>query len=342
MNSNLSKYSGLTSLHHLLAVIVWGAAAANLAAGDVEVEKHTFYGNPLHSYITDFSRCPFDGSNAIVILAQSQGVLLNEQSAVFKEFNFTLCSNMKVARIRDDRCIIYCGGGGFSPVYAADLDGQKLWKFDNPSLVQTVAHDGEGKFYVCMAKGVTILDQDGKILRKIDDQIYDIAFVTQSNVLTISTTSLKSRDRQLDIRDGDLKIRRRIPIDRYGRNIVAYQWPETKSVCYVTKDELVVIDQAGKTTKRVGLGDVVVGVDSALVQDDAGNDYLALLAVYKPGKASAKLFILSDQLETVYEESLPISFAVSTLGTTNRLYVGVGAAGVVEYRLRQKRSPMIR
>jgi len=303
-------------------------------AGEITVEKRGFIQFPFRGTISDISRCRVDGTNQFLILAQNHGVLINEQKVVQKEFALTRCFDPKASQIGDAPCVVYCRGGGFSPVYAADLNGNELWKFDRPGTVSTVARDGDGRFFVCTFREVSILDQDGKFAKSIGEHIYDIKFVDPSTVLTISAITNKWRGRQLDIRDADFTRLNSFPIENDGRSIVAYNWPATNYFCYVSKEDLVVLNQGGKVFKRVDLEDVVVGVGSAVVQDDAGEEYLVLLALYKPGKASSKLFIFSKQFERVYEESLPISFTISTLGTSNRFYVGFGMTGVVEYQLR--------
>jgi len=308
-----------------------------LVAGDVAVEKRTFFKFPFRGVISDISQCRVDRTNQILILAQNHGVLINEQKVVQREFALTRCFDPKASQIGDAPCIIYCRGGGFSPVYAADLNGNELWKFDRPGTVSTVARDGDGRFFVCTFREVSILDQDGKFTKSISEHIYDIKFVDPSTVLTISALTNKWRGRQLDVRDAHFTRLNSFPIESDGRNIVAYNWPATNYFCYASKEDLVVLNQGGKIFRHVGLEDVVVGMGSVVVQDDAGEEYLVLLALYKPGKASSKLFIFSKQFERVYEESLPISFTISTLGTSNRFYVGVGMTEVVEYQFGKKR-----
>jgi hypothetical protein len=312
-------------------------ALYQLVAGDVAVEKRTFFKFPFRGVISDISQCRVDRTNQILILAQNHGVLINEQKVVQKEFALTRCFDPKASQIGDAPCIVYCRGGGFSPVYAADLNGHELWKFDRPGTVSTVARDGDGRFFVCTFREVSILDQDGKFTKSINKHIYDIRFVGPSTTLTISAITNKSRGRQMDIRDADFNRLNSFPIESDGRNILAYNWPETNHFCYASKQDLVVLNQGGKALKRVSLEDVAVGVGSVVVKDDVGEEYLVLLALYKPGKASSKLFIFSKRFERVYEESLPISFTVSTLGTSNRFYVGVGMTEVVEYRFGKKR-----
>lgn len=304
-------------------------------AGEITVEKRGFIQFPFRGTISDISRCRVDGTNQFLILAQNHGVLINEQKVVQKEFALTRCFDPKASQIGDASCIVYCRGGGFSPVYAADLNGNELWKFDRPGTVSTVARDGQGRFFVCTFREVSILDQDGRFTRSIGEHVYDIKFV-ESTMLTISAITNKWRGRQLDVRDAQFNRLNSFPIDSDGRNIVAYNWPATNYFCYVSKEDLVVLNHGGKVFKRVGLEDVVAGVGSVVVRDDTGEEYLVLLALYKPGKASSKLFIFSKQCERVYNESLPPSFTISTLGTSNRFYVGVGVTGVVEYQIYRK------
>jgi hypothetical protein len=312
-------------------------ASPDLTAGDIEVEKRGWFRFLFSSYVSDIFPSQLNGSNVYIVLAQSQGVVLDEQRKILKEFNFPLCSNPKVTRTARGQCVVYCRGGGFSPVRAVDLDGNELWRFNSSNLVHTVVLNDEAEFFVCTAGEVSVLDQDGKLIRTIKEEIYDIHFVASTNVVTISAPN-RSRRRQLDFRDGRLKIRSSVPIDNSARNIVAYDWPNAGSVCYISKEDLVVLGKDGKVFKRVSLEGAVVGPGSTLFQDELGNRYLALLARYTTERASTKLFIFSDEMKKVYEEVLPISFAVSTLNVTNRLYVGYAGAGVIEYRLRQKQQ----
>lgn len=304
-------------------------------AGDVTVAKSTYLEFPFRGFISDIAQCRLEGTNLILILAQNHGVLINEDKTIQKELSVAQCFDPKASQIGDTPCIIYCRGGGFSPVYAADLNGNELWKFNRPGTVSTVARDEEGRFYVCTFREVCILNPQGEFIKTINEHVFDIKFGT-TNVLTISSMVNKRRERQIDIRDANFNRISSFPIESEGRNIVAYNWPETAYICYVSKAHLVVLNQQRKTAKRFDLEDVVVGTGSAVVQDNAGEEYLALLALYKPGKASSKLFIFSKQLELVYQESLPISTAVSTLGTSNRLYIGAGTTKVFEYQLHRK------
>lgn len=302
----------------------------------VVVAQHTYFQFPFRGIISDLAQCRVDGTNQILILAQNHGILINDQKIVQKEWTLTRCFDPIASQVGDSPCIIYCRGGGFSPVYASDLNGNELWKFDRPGTISTVARDHEGRFYVCTLREINILEPDGKFIKSLNGHIYDIKFVDPTTVLTISAVTNKARGRQIDIRDANLNRLSSFPIESDGRNIVAYHWPRTKHVCYVAKQHFFVLNHEGKTVQRVSLDDVVVGVGSAVVRDDVGEDYLALLVLYKPGKAASKLFIFSKRCVPVYEKTLPPSFAVSTLGLSNRLYVGVGATKIVEYQLRHR------
>ncbi len=308
-------------------------------AGDVSVEKRDYFEYNFKGTITDISLCDTGTNQQILILAQANGVLLDEQKRVVKKLSFDPCSDTAAFHTKDGRCLLYCPGGGFSPVWASDLDGQELWRYTpagkvTQSQVYNVVPDSQGRFYVCtFFRGVRILDSSGNQIGSLEDNLSDIWFADENTATTIR--SGKGRKRYVDVRDGMFKIVRNASIEDQAFSLVGYNWPKTNEICYATYTHLIWLNQGLRETARIALGDACTSVRGAIVQDNQGETYLAVVACYRTRKAQSKLLVIDRRFKTVYEELLPISLAVSTLGRSNHFYVGVGTRSVREYEIKQ-------
>jgi hypothetical protein len=305
------------------------------AAGQLEVQKQEFFKYPFRGWVADINRCRLGTNDLTLILAQGHGVLINADKVVQKEFAFRVCTDPAAAQGQDGQSIVFCRGAGFSPVYAVDVDGRELWT-NSARFVCNVVRHPSGRFYICtLYDGVKILDPNGSPIVTVNEEIRDIAFPSPTTALTISAATKKGNRLRLDTRNEKLEVLSSFPIESGASRIVAYNWPSTNDVCYQTARTLICVNGNGKSIKQIRTGQTM-GAIGAIVQDDRGEEYLALMAAYKPIENSSKLFILRKNFEIVHEEMLPISGALTTLGTTNRLFVGNGTAGVFEYRLHNR------
>jgi hypothetical protein len=215
-----------------------------------------------------------------------------------------------------------------------DLDGKVIWRYSSSNKVYRVVHGPGGQFYVCtFVHGVRVLDTNGKLVSSLNDDISDILFVNPTTVLTISADNFQ---RQLEVRDETFQITKSFPLAKGAFRLIASDWPQTNALCYATYEDLICTDQDGKTTKQVSLGGPSTSVNGVIVRDDQGSSYLALMACHKTALARSRFLVINEGFSKVYEETLPPSLAVSTLGTSNRVYVGVGTKSVVEYQFEQK------
>jgi hypothetical protein len=311
------------------AAILFVSLVATFAA-DVNIRKKELLQHGFAGPITEIAQCG-DGTNRqVLILAQGNGVSVDSQWHIEKRFSFESCNETKVLAARDGNCVVYCSGGGFSPVWSMDLQGRELWRYDSRQVARVIP-DLEGRYFICtMSQGVRVIDAKGTQIDSFADDLSDICFLNPSLAWAISADGLK---RYLERREESFKLAQRTEIAKGAFRLVACHWPETNDVCYATYTHLVCVGADQQEKGRIRFGGTITSINGVTVQGIEGSFYLALVARHKTSDQKSELLVIDRRRKVVYEEELPVSKAISTLGMAHRFYVGVGNTSVVEYQI---------
>jgi hypothetical protein len=123
-------------LHFGLLCAVFTCALRMFAfAGHVCMRKKDFLRYDFTGTITDISLCRSEINQHVLVLAQGNGVLVDEGGHIQERLSFNPCSDTRAVQIGDTFCLIYCPDGGFSRVWIMGLDGKEIWRYRSSNRV---------------------------------------------------------------------------------------------------------------------------------------------------------------------------------------------------------------
>jgi hypothetical protein len=247
----------------------------------------------------------------------------------------------------DGSGVVMMGGGGFGEVGLIDRGGKQLWTFQpDPTLAPTkmisgdLNEDGMIEFYVADSTGLYQVSPEGVTNWMVGNRnFYDVAITPEKTVLALDDARVLTT---IDF-EGNVVGTIKYADDVYNIDVV--QWPEKTGILtgYIDK-KVRVRNLLGELVFEYRLDDFpLYHAPQGIAVHLAGMNkppYLAVLAHSRSSIGLSQLTIFTPSGNLLYQEILESTrgMCANDNATPGQevLLVGNGAAGLIEYRLKQE------
>jgi len=305
------------------------------------------------------------GSNAIWFLSTSDYKKL--ASHYFRggqlELGEGFDKNTELLDVNNDGIFeIMQGGGGFQEVGLQDSKGNTLWTFQpypretstppHGMIVGDLNNDSIYEFYAAHYDGLYQLDDKGKVLWKVNNQVSDGPSVEALEIFTdrrnnkgylITLNDVFNFDGVFQIYDYQGRKIRRFPTPFPIMNFEIVEWNETIYILAgYLGNKAVLMDLAGKITHNFELENFPLGgyepqgIAVNFSPDEA--EYLVLLAHSNNLGSRTLLNIISPKGDIIYQEIVVGTTAFTSLNVPDRnkevLIIGGDSGKLFEYEIK--------